>query len=180
MRRDEFKAAARLPEVLVEQWYAPAHAAFAEFEITTRARMAAFIAQAGHETLGFTLTCELWGPTKAQLAYEPPSPKAAALGNVGPGDGRRFRGRGLLQITGRANYAACGRALGLDLETEPEQLEETYAAARASAWWWHEHGCNALADSGDFKALTRRINGGVNGLDDRLRRWAIAKAAFGI
>ncbi len=180
MTSDDFRAAAQLSEALVERWYAPIRAAFEEFEIATPARMSAFIAQAGHETLGFTLTRELWGPTAAQLAYEPPSPKSAELGNVRPGDGRRFRGRGLLQITGRANYAACGRALGLDLETRPEALEDALAAARASAWWWHRHGCSALADRGDFIALTKRINGGVNGLGDRQRRWEIAKAAFGI
>jgi len=180
MTRDDFLAAAQLSDALVDQWYAPIRAAFDEFDISTPARMAAFIAQAGHETLGFTLTRELWGPTTAQFAYEPPSPKAAELGNVRPGDGRRFRGRGLLQITGRANYAACGHALGIDLETQPEQLEQALAAARASAWWWHQHGCSAFADSGDFIALTKRINGGVNGLVDRQRRWEIAKAAFGI
>src|SRR5262249_46462948 len=115
------------------------------------------------------------GPTPAQLAYEPPSRKAAALGNVQPGDGRRFLGRGLIQITGRANYRECGNALGADLEREPERLEHELLAARSAAWWWERHGCNALADSGDFALLTRRINGGVNGLEDRMRRWAIAK-----
>jgi putative chitinase len=180
MTRDDFLAAAQLSDALVERWYAPLHAAFEEFEIATPARVSAFIAQAGHETLGFTLVRELWGPTTAQLAYEPPSRKAAELGNVRSGDGQRFRGRGLLQITGRANYAACGAALGVDLEGQPEQLEQAPAAARASAWWWHRHGCNALADIGDFVALTRRINGGVNGLSDRQRRWEIAKAAFGL
>jgi len=178
MTRDDFQAGAQLSDALVERWYAPLHAAFEEFDISTPARMTAFIAQAGHETLGFALIRELWGPTAAQLAYEPPAPKAAELGNVRAGDGRRFRGRGLLQITGRANYAACGLALSVDLETQPEQLEQPLAAARASAWWWHEHGCNALADHGDFIALTRRINGGINGLSDRQRRWEIAKAAF--
>ncbi|CAB3746297.1 chitinase [Burkholderia puraquae] len=175
MTLDEFQAAAALSGALAQRWHPALAAAMAEFGISTPARMAAFVAQTGHETLGFTLTRELWGPTAAQRAYEPPSRKAAMLGNVQPGDGRRFLGRGLIQITGRANYRECGNALGADLEREPERLEHEPLAARSAAWWWARHGCNAIADSGDFALLTRRINGGVNGLEDRMRRWAIAK-----
>ncbi|MCA8271342.1 glycoside hydrolase family 19 protein [Burkholderia sp. AU30280] len=175
MTLDEFQAAAAISGALAQRWHPALAAAMAEFGISNSARIAAFVAQTGHETLGFTLTRELWGPTAAQRAYEPPSGKAAALGNVQPGDGRRFLGRGLIQITGRANYRECGNALGADLEREPERLEQAPLAARSAAWWWARHGCNLIADSGDFTLLTRRINGGVNGLEDRMRRWAIAK-----
>ncbi|QCP49137.1 glycoside hydrolase family 19 protein [Trinickia violacea] len=175
MTLDEFKNAAAISAELAQRWHPEIDAAMFDFAIVKPARVAAFIAQTGHETLGFTLTRELWGPTPAQQAYEPPSRKARDLGNVRAGDGRRFLGRGLIQITGRANYLACGLALGVDLETAPELLEHEPWAARSAAWWWEQHGCNALADSGNFVALTQRINGGTNGLDDRMRRWAIAK-----
>jgi len=175
---DDFRAAADLSAVQAQRWHACIVAAFDEFDISSPERIAAFIAQTAHETLGFTLTRELWGPTPEQKRYEPPSPSAVRLGNVLPGDGRRFSGRGLIQITGRANYAACGAALRADLLVNPELLEHDDWAARSAAWWWTSHQCNAFADSGDFVALTRRINGGTNGLADRERRWAIARLAL--
>jgi len=178
MTLEEFQRAADLPATLATRWHACVSTVLDEFDITSRVRLVAFIAQTGHETLGFQLTHELWGPTPAQKLYEPPSDKARSLGNLRAGDGYRYRGRGLIQITGRTNYAACGAALGVDLTATPELLEHDNWAARSAAWWWKEHGCNALADSGDFVALTRRINGGTHGLDDRIRRWEIAKTAL--
>ncbi|QDQ28382.1 glycoside hydrolase family 19 protein [Chitinimonas arctica] len=180
MTRDDFALAASLSEKMAERWYAPLCAAMARFEIDDPVRIAAFIAQTGHETLGFTHTQEIWGPTPAQQAYEPPAKKAAQLGNVAAGDGHRFRGRGLIQITGRSNYRQCGEALGLDLLDQPELLAGDECAALSAAWWWSQHGCNSLADGGDFTALTKRINGGTNGIDDRLRRWEIAKTHLGV
>ncbi len=174
MTQEELRLAAGLSEKAAARWHGLLWAAMEQYEITTPARKAAFIAQTGHETLGFLYTQELWGPTAAQSAYEPPGKKAAALGNTQPGDGYRFRGRGLIQITGRANYLTCGHALSVDLLANPELLTNELAA-QSAAWWWHAHGCNAIADGGDFEALTRRINGGLNGIADRLRRWAIAK-----
>jgi len=119
-------------------------------------------------------TRELWGPTAAQVRYE----GRADLGNVFPGDGFRFRGRGLIQITGRYNYEMVREALGVDVILYPERLEEKPLAARASAWWWQANGCNELVDAGDFVALTRRINGGTNGLSDRQARFARAQIAL--
>ena len=104
-------------------------------------------------------------------AYE----SRADLGNVRPGDGVRFRGRGLLQVTGRANYAACGKALGLDLLAQPELLEQTVNACRSAGWFWQTRGLNALADAGDQLKVTRRINGGVNGLAERLALYQAAR-----
>jgi len=89
-------------------------------------------------------------------------------------------GRGLIQITGRATYRACGLALGIELEAAPAMLETDSLAARSAAWFWDSRNLNALADSGDFVTLTRRINGGTNGLADRQDRWARAKSAMGI
>ena len=108
---------------------------------------------------------------------------AGRLGNGGPesGDGWRYRGRGLIQITGRANYEATSKALGLlgSLVDRPELLEQPEFAADSAAEWWHRHGCNQLADTGDMAAVTRRVNGGLNGLDDRLKLYAAALTYLG-
>lgn len=99
------------------------------------------------------------------------------LGNTQPGDGWKFRGRGLKQITGRANYRDCGKALGLDLETSPDLLLTPENAARSAGWFWSAKGLNAIADTGNVEAMTRRINGGLNGIDDRKKLYAAAMAA---
>ncbi len=100
-------------------------------------------------------------------------------GSAGSGDGWRYRGRGLIQITGRANYEASGAALGLDLILNPERLEEPYYAALSAAEWWRRHGCNSLADTGDMAAVTRRVNGGLTGLNDRLKLYSAALTYLG-
>uniref|UniRef100_UPI000F060DF5 glycoside hydrolase family 19 protein n=1 Tax=Pseudomonas viridiflava TaxID=33069 RepID=UPI000F060DF5 len=82
-------------------------------------------------------------------------------------DGQLYRGRGLIEITGRANYAACGEALGLDLLAHPELLEKPQHAAMSAGWFWHRASLNTLADKSDFLLITKRINGGTNGLKDR-------------
>lgn len=127
------------------------------------ARVAAFIAQIGHESGQLRWVREIWGPTAQQLKYE----GRADLGNTEKGDGSKYRGRGLIQITGRANYNACGEALGLDLINKPELLELPQHASMSAAWFWSARGLNTLADQGEFVKITRRINGGVNGLADR-------------
>jgi putative chitinase len=126
-------------------------------------RAAAFIAQIGHESGQLHYVREIWGPTAQQAGYE----GRADLGNTVKGDGSKYRGRGLIQITGRANYTACGEALGLDLLSKPELLELPQHAAMSAAWFWSTKGLNTLADQGDFVKITRRINGGTNGLAAR-------------
>jgi len=118
------------------------------------------------------------GPTLAQQGYEPPSEKATELGNTQPGDGFRFRGRGLIQVTGRANYGTCGQALGVDLESDPGQLANPELACRSAAWFWKSHGLNELADAGQFQDITRRINGGLTGEADRLAFYSRAQEAL--
>ena len=137
--------------------------AMAKYGIVTRLRMAAFVAQVGHESGQLRYVREIWGPTAQQAGYE----GRADLGNTVKGDGSRYRGRGLIQVTGRANYAACGEALGLDLINKPELLEVPQWAAMSAAWFWSMKGLNTLADQGEFVKITRRINGGINGLEDR-------------
>jgi len=146
----------------------PLNDAMSEFEINSNVeRETHFLAQIAHESGGFNYVREI----ASGEAYE----GRADLGNVEPGDGKRFRGRGLIQITGRANYAACGAALGLDLLADPELLESPANAARSAAWFWQSHGLNELADRGDTRAITKRINGGLNGYQDRLAYLALAQ-----
>lgn len=146
----------------------------AEYDISTPARQAAFLAQVGHESGGLHWLVELWGPTATQLRYE----TRYDLGNTEPGDGFKFRGRGLIQLTGRANYQKAGEALGVDLIAQPELLGESELASRSAGWFWKSHGCNELADAGNFEAVTKRINGGLNGYPERLGLWAAAKAVL--
>lgn len=122
------------------EWEPFLNAAMTEFEINTPLRQAAFIAQVLHESGMLKWTSEIWGPTLAQRNYE----NRDDLGNTVPGDGLRFRGRGLLQTTGRANYLATGKALGADLIANPERLAEPELASRSAGWFWKTHGCNAF------------------------------------
>ncbi|MBD8090987.1 glycoside hydrolase family 19 protein [Pseudomonas fluorescens] len=138
--------------------------AMGRYGVVGNLRVSAFIAQVGHESGQLRYVREIWGPTVQQLGYE----GRADLGNTVKGDGSKFRGRGLIQITGRANYAACGEALGLDLINQPELLEQPQHAAMSAAWFWSTRGLNTLADQKDFAKITRRINGGLTGQDDRL------------
>lgn len=142
-----------------------------EYGINTPARQAAFLAQVGHESGGLHWLVEIWGPTATQARYE----TRYDLGNIAPGDGFRFRGRGLLQVTGRGNYKRAGDALGVDLLAQPELLGEPGLACRSAAWFWKAHGCNELADAGLFEKVTRVINGGLNGYPERLGLWEKAK-----
>ena len=144
--------------------------AMSHYQIVGTKRVAAFIAQIGHESGQLKYVREIWGPTKAQAKYE----GRADLGNTVAGDGSKYRGRGLIQITGRANYAECGEALGLDLINHPELLEKPQHACMSAAWFWASRGLNPLVDAGKFDTITRRINGGQNGATDRQELYARA------
>ncbi|UXY55402.1 glycoside hydrolase family 19 protein [Pseudomonas tohonis] len=186
--------------------------AAARFNITSPVRLAAFLAQVGHESGELTRLVENLNyrdatriaqifrhgfdanrnarvdPEEVQEARRyVGNPQALAnrayanrMGN-GPeasGDGWRYRGRGLIQLTGRANYAAASADLGLDLMAQPELLEQPEHAAMAAAWFWESRGLNELADRGDFEGITRRINGGFTGLAERRALWERAKAVL--
>ncbi|GAB2885612.1 glycoside hydrolase family 19 protein [Microvirgula curvata] len=152
------------------------NAAMAQYAITTPARQRAFLAQIGHESGQLRYTRELWGPTAAQSGYE----GRRDLGNTVAGDGRRFMGRGLIQVTGRANYGTTSQALFSDdrLLRQPELLEQPELACLSAALFWSQRGLNALADRGDFATITRRINGGLNGQADRLALFQRAQAVI--
>jgi putative chitinase len=149
-------------------------AAMADAGIDTPLRRAHFLAQIAHESGGLRWLEEL----ASGAAYE----GRADLGNDLQGDGPRFKGRGLIQLTGRANYAEFERAVGRDLTSSTaaaaQVAEDPDLCVRAATWFWSERGLNALADADDLEAVTRRINGGLNGLDDRAKYLARAKAVF--
>lgn len=147
-----------------EECVAANDAAMRQFGITTLPRARQWLAQIGHESVSLRYFAEI----ASGSAYE----GRADLGNTHPGDGRRFKGRGPIQITGRSNYTRAAQALGLDLVNHPEIAERPEVAFKISAWWWWQAGCNQLADGPDaVRATTRRINGGYNGLSDRQSRF---------
>ena len=172
------------------------------YQINTPARLAAFLAQCGHESAGFTAKREnlnysakgllaTWprrfNPTKAQALHRQPEAianyvYADRLGNTQPGDGWRYRGGGFIQLTGRQNYRDAGRAIGYQLEQQPELIERLDVSALAAAYFWDLRRLNVLADDltgddddADFEAITRAINGGLNGLKERKAYWKLAK-----
>ena len=158
-------------------------AAVSEFGIDQPARTAAFLAQLAHESAQFKFMEEIWGPTTAQRRYEPPDKLATTLGNTEPGDGFRFKGRGPIQVTGRANYRRFGDLLGLDLVATPAQAASPEVAFRIAALFWSKKGLNELADRVTpeaFREITRRINGGFNGLTERQRFYETAKTVLAV
>ena len=158
-------------------------AAMTEFAIERPARAAAFLAQLAHESGQFRFMEEIWGPTAAQRRYEPLSSLATDLGNTQAGDGKRFKGRGPIQITGRANYRRFGDLLGVGLVSEPARAAVPELAFRIAGLFWSKKGLNELADlatADAFREITRRINGGFNGLEDRRKFYAAACAVLGV
>ncbi|MEH6353014.1 glycoside hydrolase family 19 protein [Pseudomonas sp. 3JA] len=154
--------------------------AMSRHRIATPKRIAAFLAQIGHESGQLRYVRELG--SEAYLSKYDTGALAARLGNtpVADGDGQKYRGRGLIQITGRDNYRRCSLGLFGDerLLTLPELLEQPQWASESAAWFWEQSGLNELADRDQFNSITRRINGGLNGLEDRLQLWARARAVL--
>lgn len=140
-----------------------------QYGIDTALQVAHFLAQATHETGGFRFFTEIWGPTPAQRGYE----GRADLGNTKPGDGARFKGRGIFQLTGRANYDRYG------LADAPEKAAEPDTAMMIAADYWSTRRIGALADADDVRGVTRKINGGFNGIDDRIAMLKKAKGLMG-
>lgn len=187
------------------QKYAPAlNDEMQKFEVNTPLRIAHFIAQIAHESGSFRYSSEnLNYSAKALRAvfgkYFPDDESAEAYarqpekiankvyasrmgnGDEASGDGWKFRGRGLIQLTGTENYTNCGKGIGRDLLNDPDQLAiDAHAAVAASLWFWNSRGLNTHADNDDVNMITRRINGGLNGLDDRVSYLNKAKDVLGI
>ena len=148
--------------------------AMAQGGISTCLRQSAFLAQLGHESLDLRYMEEI----ASGAAYE----GRKDLGNIYPGDGVRYKGRGPIQLTGRSNYRTAGQALGVDLEGNPTLAATPQWGFKVAAWYWTTRGLNAFADQnnqGAFDTITRRINGGTNGKADRDRYWYKAKSVLG-
>lgn len=179
------------------EWVPALNDAFAQFGIATPRQQSAFIGQCGHECGNFRILEEnlnyraatlmkLWPkrfPTQEIANAYAGNPKkianmvyASRMGNrdEASGDGYRFRGRGCIQLTGHANYFHAGQALGVDFVMNPDLVATPKYAALTAAWFWATHGCNALAEAGNWTGLTKKINGGVIGLDDRIHHTRLA------
>ena len=173
------------------KWLAPLEETFAKYDISTPARQAAFIGQCAHESGNFKILQEnlnysaeglmkTWPsrfPNKAiadQYARQPAKIAGKVyngrLGNTSEEEAAKYLGRGLIQLTGKENYANCGSGIGVDLLADPTLLLDPRYAALSAGWFWNKKGLNALADAGDAVTITKRINGGALGLDDRLAK----------
>jgi putative chitinase len=184
------------------KWLQPLEDTFAKYDINTPERQAAFIGQCAHESGNFkTLEENLNYKPEALMRVWPSrfpdiaiamkyahNPEMIAnkvyggrMGN-GPeeaGDGWKYHGRGLIQLTGKENYANCGSGIGVDLLSNPNLLNTPEYAALSAGWFWNKKGLNALADAGDFETMTKRINGGTLGLEDRKAKIAKALSVLG-
>ena len=181
-----------------DDWYESMYEALPQYAITSVPRVAAFIAQCAHESGGFstleenlnykaaTLT-RIWPQRYPAGIAEQFAGKPEAIANKsyggrmgnGPetsGDGWKFRGRGLLQLTGKDNYLNCSKFMFQDdtLIENPDILLDSYYAIHSAGWFWHKNNLNQYADSGDFVTMTKKINGGTIGLEDRKKHYAHA------
>mgnify|MGYP001309684552 CR=1 FL=1 len=175
---------------------------FPKYEINTNQRIAAFIAQCGHESGGWTVFSENLnysaksldavfpkyfknaGRNAAEYAKQPEKIAnviyAGRMGNVNPGDGYKYRGRGPIQLTGKDNYTNFSKSMGVDVVNNPDIVSTDKRTALLSAiWFWNKAGLNSLADKNDIKTMTKKINGGYIGLEDRIKHWEDAMKLLG-
>lgn len=168
------KIAPLMPKARAEKFIDPLNQTLEKFQITTPKAMAMFLAQVLHESGSFRYMEEL----ASGQAYE----GRKDLGNTVPGDGVRYKGRGAVQITGRTNYGEVSKALGVDFVSKPELLATLPYAMLSAGWFWDTRGLTAISNAGNeeaFKKVTKRINGGYNGYDDRKQYWEKAKKVLG-
>lgn len=143
---------------------------FAQAGITTRKRLNHFFAQMAHESAGFSAHVERRSASSAERKYGRHTRVGKILGNVRSGDGARYVGRGIIQLTGRWNYKFYGKKIGVDLENNPDLAAEPLNAVKIAVAYWEQRNLNILADQGNIRRITKKINGGYNGLHDR-KRW---------
>ena len=182
------------------KWLKPLEDTFAKYDINTPVRQAAFIGQCAHESNNFKVLQEnlnysaeglmkTWPsrfPTKEvadQYARQPAKIAGKVyngrLGNTSEEEAAKYLGRGLIQLTGKENYDNCGKGIGADLIGQPDLLAQPHYAAMSAGWFWNKKGLNSLADASDFETMTKRINGGLIGLDDRKAKIAKALSILG-
>ena len=182
------------------KWLAPLEEAFVKYDISTPIRQACFIGQCAHESGNFKTLQEnlnysaeglmkTWPSRFAtkevadQYARQPAKIAGKVyngrLGNTSEEEASKFLGRGLIQLTGKENYEHCGLGIGVDLLADPTLLLDPRYAALSAAWFWNKKGLNSLADAQDYETMTKRINGGLIGLDDRKAKIAKALSVLG-
>ena len=183
-----------------DKWEIPLNQVFVKYDIGTPKRQAAFIGQCAVESANFTRLQEnlnysaqrltqVWPSRFPNISMAEPyanNPEkladfvyAGRMGNLQDGDGWKFHGRGLIQLTGRENYANCGSGVGVDLIDNPDLLLTPQYAVLSAGWFWNKKGLNALADTQEYGAMTRRINGGLTGLDERIAKITKALQVLG-
>jgi putative chitinase len=183
-----------------DKWEIPLNQVFVKYDLDTPKRQAAFIGQCAVESANFTRLQEnlnysaqrltqVWPSRFPNISMAEPyanNPEkladfvyAGRMGNLQDGDGWKFHGRGLIQLTGRENYANCGSGIGVDLIDNPDLLLTPQYAVLSAGWFWNKKGLNALADTQEYGAMTRRINGGLTGLDERIAKITKALQVLG-
>jgi len=199
MNAEQLAQAVHMTPAKAEEWIDAINQTFEVFGIETLEQQASFLAQCGHESAGFTALvenlnykaeslCKVWPKRFPTLEAAQPyhrNPEAIANkvyasrmgnGDEESGDGFAYRGRGLIQLTGRDNYRACGDDLGVDLESDPDLVSTPQFAALSAGWFWNKNHLNNIAS--DIVAVTKKINGGTHGLDDRVARTERALTAL--
>jgi len=183
-----------------DKWLEPLNATFQKYNISTSKREAAFIGQCSVESANFTHLQEnlnysaqrltqVWPSRFPNISMAQPyanNPEklanfvyAGRMGNLQDGDGWKFHGRGLIQLTGRENYANCGSSIGVDIIDNPDLLLTPKYATLSAGWFWNKHGLNLLADAQEYGTMTRRINGGTTALDERIAKITKALQVLG-
>jgi putative chitinase len=183
-----------------DKWLEPLNATFQKYNISTPKREAAFIGQCSVESANFTRLQEnlnysaqrlmqVWPSRFPNISMAQPyanNPEklanfvyAGRMGNLQDGDGWKFHGRGLIQLTGRENYANCGSSIGVDIIDNPDLLLTPKYATLSAGWFWNKHGLNLLADAQEYGTMTRRINGGATALDERIAKITKALQVLG-
>lgn len=201
MKTTEVLSLLGVPAARADFWGPHIASACNEFHITTPLAFAAFIAQVAHESnlfaaveenLNYSATAlrkvfpKYYKTDEDAKAHERNARAIAnrvyggrmGNGDEASGDGYLYRGRGLIQLTGKANYRDAGKALGVDLVASPDLLATPLLASRSAGWYWHSRSLSEIADKGEFDVITRRINGGLNGQEHRLELYQKAQAAI--
>lgn len=197
MNAEQLAQALKITPTKAEEWIDAINETCDRFDISTPERQASFLGQCAHESGGFTALKEnlnysaegltkVWPKRFPSLEAAQPyhrSPEkiankvyASRMGNgdEASGEGFKYRGRGLIQLTGKDNYRACGEALGVDLLEDPDLVSTPQYAALSAGWFWNKNHLNAYADKNDMTGLTKRINGGTHGIEDRVARTQLA------
>lgn len=193
MNAEQLAQALKLTPAKAEEWIDAINETFERFEINTPERQANFLGQCAHESGGFAVLkenlnykqealCKVWPKRFPSIDDAEPYHKqpekiankvyASRMGNgdEASGDGWKYRGRGLIQLTGHDNYKACGEALGVDLLANPDLVSTPQYAALSAGWFWDKNHLNKYADESDVQGLTKKINGGTHGIEDRVAR----------